>query len=610
MSESVTTKGQAGVLVWVAGLAAVLMIASHVAGKATRDALFLTAFDVTLLPRMMLVSAILSVAAVFGMSHFMSKLGPARLVPKLYTASAALFCIQWLAMGVQPELMSIALYIQVSVLNAILISGFWSLINERFDPYTAKRTIARLAAAAAFGGLLGGLTAKLVAAAVVQPPPHGRHQLEHAGVVLDGHQLGDVDAADPTHPPEIVADEVDDHQVLGAILRRPQQLPPQPCVGLGARRARSGALDRTALDLAVGVEAQEPLGRTAENGHLGKPQIGRERRGRERAQLVVQPEGIAGKRRLEAVGEVRLVDVARLDLVQHLAHRLGVAAFVEVGVQAGRALVARETRRPRGRGPGVARPRIDRIRLEPRDQLGRCALGGRARPRRIRVEAEPHGPRAPGGVIEGEQPIHEEPHRVGQAQLVAGVEAHGLGELAELVAEIADGAPDEGQSTEGGIERGIDLGGGRPERTQDLERVASHDAAARLLVGEHGAPALELDAIPARAHHQVGIGPEEGMTTQPISGERAVEPPRTGRSPQRPPRGGRVRSGSQVDGGDGGRGRLGSARIARRPRSPPLVPMVHASEGDQPRRRAQRGAPTPGRRPPPAIEPPDDVRSA
>ncbi|MDJ0890745.1 MAG: hypothetical protein QNK18_06065 [Gammaproteobacteria bacterium] len=166
MSDSITPKGQAGVLVWVAGLAAVLMIASHVAGKATRDALFLTAFDVTLLPRMMLVSAILSVAAVFAMSHLMSKLGPASLVPKLYTASAALFCVQWLAMGVQPELMSIALYIQVSVLNAILISGFWSLINERFDPYTAKRTIARLAAAAAFGGLLGGLTAKLVAAAV------------------------------------------------------------------------------------------------------------------------------------------------------------------------------------------------------------------------------------------------------------------------------------------------------------------------------------------------------------------------------------------------------------------------------------------------------------
>ncbi len=166
MSENVTPKGQAGMLVWVAGLAAVLMIASHVAGKATRDALFLTAFDVTLLPRMMLVSAILSVASVFAMSHFMSKLGPARLVPKLYTASAILFCVQWLAMGVRPDLVSVTLYIQVSVLNALLISGFWSLVNERFDPYTAKRTSARLAAAAALGGLLGGLTAKLVATAV------------------------------------------------------------------------------------------------------------------------------------------------------------------------------------------------------------------------------------------------------------------------------------------------------------------------------------------------------------------------------------------------------------------------------------------------------------
>ncbi len=142
------------------------MIATHVAGKATRDALFLSSFDVTLLPRMMLVSAAFSVAGVLATSRVMSRLGPATLVPRLYATSAVLFALQWLAMAVRPDLVSIALYIQVSVLNAILISGFWSLVNERFDPYTAKRTIARLAAAAAFGGLLGGLTAKWVAAAV------------------------------------------------------------------------------------------------------------------------------------------------------------------------------------------------------------------------------------------------------------------------------------------------------------------------------------------------------------------------------------------------------------------------------------------------------------
>ncbi len=166
MSNIPSSRAPAGSLVLVAGLAAVLMIASHVAGKATRDALFLMSFDVAVLPQMMFSSAALSVAAVFAFSLVMARLGPAYLVPRLYIASGLLLGLQWLAMGLRPDLVSIVLYLHVSVVNAVLISGFWSVINERFDPYTAKRTIARLAAAAAFGGLLGGLAAKLVATAI------------------------------------------------------------------------------------------------------------------------------------------------------------------------------------------------------------------------------------------------------------------------------------------------------------------------------------------------------------------------------------------------------------------------------------------------------------
>ena len=44
--------------------AATIMIAQHIAGKATRDALFLTYFDVSQLPKVMMVSALVSIAAV------------------------------------------------------------------------------------------------------------------------------------------------------------------------------------------------------------------------------------------------------------------------------------------------------------------------------------------------------------------------------------------------------------------------------------------------------------------------------------------------------------------------------------------------------------------
>ena len=75
-------------------------------------------------------------------------------------------------------------------------------------------------------------------------------------------QLGHRDAPGGADPPEVVAHEVDDHQVLGAVLlgrgeraRRARGRAP------GSSRARPRPLDRAALDAAVRVEAQEALGR-------------------------------------------------------------------------------------------------------------------------------------------------------------------------------------------------------------------------------------------------------------------------------------------------------------------------------------------------------------
>ena len=51
---------------------------------------------------------------------------------------------------------------------AAAVSAFWSLLNERFDPHSAKALMARVAAAAAFGGLAGGVGAERVAALMSQ----------------------------------------------------------------------------------------------------------------------------------------------------------------------------------------------------------------------------------------------------------------------------------------------------------------------------------------------------------------------------------------------------------------------------------------------------------
>jgi AAA family ATP:ADP antiporter len=144
--------------------AATTMIAQQVAGKATRDALFLSNFDVTNLPKVMIASAIASMTGVLIMSRLLSRFSPFALVPAVFGASAVLFIGEWLLLGSHPGIASVVLYLHMAVFGAILISGFWSVINERFDPHSAKRRIARIAAATTFGGVIGGVLAERVSA--------------------------------------------------------------------------------------------------------------------------------------------------------------------------------------------------------------------------------------------------------------------------------------------------------------------------------------------------------------------------------------------------------------------------------------------------------------
>ena len=143
-------------------ITATLMIAHQVAGKATRDGLFLTYFDVTELPKAVMASAILSFFFVLLMSRLLTRFGPALVVPCGYGISALLFGIEWYYYDIWPRYVVVGLYLHMATFGAILISGFWSVINERFDPYSGKRTIARVAAAATLGGLVGGVVTERV----------------------------------------------------------------------------------------------------------------------------------------------------------------------------------------------------------------------------------------------------------------------------------------------------------------------------------------------------------------------------------------------------------------------------------------------------------------
>lgn len=140
-------------------LAAIVIIAHQVAAKATRDAIFLSQFSITELPKIVIAAALVSMLGVISISGLLSRFGPSRVIPAAFVLSGVLFAASWLAYASHPEIVALTLYLQIALFGAVLISGFWSLVNEIFDPHAARHTITRIAAAATFGGVLGGLLA-------------------------------------------------------------------------------------------------------------------------------------------------------------------------------------------------------------------------------------------------------------------------------------------------------------------------------------------------------------------------------------------------------------------------------------------------------------------
>ncbi len=145
---------------------AVLLMVMQIAGKATRDTLFLSEYDVWHLPKAMIFAAILSVAAVLGVSRATARVGPARVLRMVLALSTGLFLTEWALAATHPKVVAVLVYLHVSVIGAIVISTGWSVLNERFNPYAARNTFGTFAAAMTFGGVLGGLLAQRVGTAL------------------------------------------------------------------------------------------------------------------------------------------------------------------------------------------------------------------------------------------------------------------------------------------------------------------------------------------------------------------------------------------------------------------------------------------------------------
>ena len=141
-----------------------LIMAYLVAGRATRDAIFLSQFSTSNLPAMVAVAAIAAVAMSMLGSRMLVRLGPNRMAAFGFALSGIMQVAEWMLFGYSPRVAACLIYVHVVAFGSVLASAFWSLMNESFEPRSAKTVFGKIGASGTLGGFLGGLLAERVVA--------------------------------------------------------------------------------------------------------------------------------------------------------------------------------------------------------------------------------------------------------------------------------------------------------------------------------------------------------------------------------------------------------------------------------------------------------------
>ncbi len=147
----------------LATVSALLVVASFLAAKAARDATLLARFSIQSLPLFIGISAALAMPVIILAGKLMVRFGPMRLVPAMNLVSGLVALAEWALIARYPRPVAVITFIHLNIASAVLVSGFWSIVNERFDIASAKRHIGRIGMGATFGGILGGVIAERTA---------------------------------------------------------------------------------------------------------------------------------------------------------------------------------------------------------------------------------------------------------------------------------------------------------------------------------------------------------------------------------------------------------------------------------------------------------------
>ncbi len=135
---------------------AMVAVAHQVGAKSVREAIFLSTFPTSHLPHAMIVSALAAMLMALVVTRAMTRWGLQRVAPTLFVVSSVLWVLEWLLLSRARPLVASLVYLHVSVGGALLLSSFWSVVSECFDPHSLKRIVGRIGAAGTLGGVFGG----------------------------------------------------------------------------------------------------------------------------------------------------------------------------------------------------------------------------------------------------------------------------------------------------------------------------------------------------------------------------------------------------------------------------------------------------------------------
>ncbi|MFH1842918.1 MAG: Npt1/Npt2 family nucleotide transporter [bacterium] len=141
--------------VLVSFVGAFLVLAFLTLGRALREALYLTAFDIDALPYITAAVALLSLPTVSGFTLLLGRYRPRRVVIVCAGGMAVLLGGLWPFVLSSPAV-TVIFYLVTALGTLVLTSGFWVVVSERFLVRRAKRHYGLISAGGTAGALLMG----------------------------------------------------------------------------------------------------------------------------------------------------------------------------------------------------------------------------------------------------------------------------------------------------------------------------------------------------------------------------------------------------------------------------------------------------------------------